>query len=41
MKFENHEICQYLMISYMEAVMKNYVGFTYFVTYDAYKIIHL
>ena len=29
-KSENHEICQYLVISYVEAVVKNWVGFVIF-----------
>jgi hypothetical protein len=35
MKSENHEICQYLMISYKEAVVKSQVTFTHFITHDA------
>ena len=27
---ENYEICQYLVISYVEAVVKNWVGFVIF-----------
>jgi hypothetical protein len=34
MKYENYEICQYLIISYMEALVKNVVSFTHFVTHD-------
>ena len=30
MKSENYEICQYLVISYVEAVVKNWVGFIIF-----------
>ena len=30
MKSENYEICQYLVISYVEAVVKNWVGFVIF-----------
>ena len=30
MKPENYEICQYLIISYVEAVVKNWVGFVIF-----------
>jgi hypothetical protein len=42
MKLGNHEICKYLMISYMEAMTYNkLVGFTHFVTYNAYKLKHL
>ena len=32
-KFENHEICQDVMISYVEAVIKIWGGFTQVVTY--------
>jgi hypothetical protein len=35
-KSENHEIYQYIMISYMEFVEK-WVGFAYCFTHDAYK----
>ena len=37
MKSGNHEICQYLMILYVEVVVKNSVCFEHFVTYNAYK----
>jgi len=37
MKSENHEICQDLMISYVEAVVKNEEGFAQSVMYDVYK----
>ena len=30
MKSENHEICQYLVISYVEAAVKNWLGFVIF-----------
>ena len=36
-KYENHEICQDLMISYVEAVVKNWEGFAQSVMYDVYK----
>ena len=36
-KSENHEICQDLVISYVEAVVKNWEGFAQSVTYDVYK----
>ena len=41
MKSENHEICHDVMISYVEAVGKNWEGFVQFVTYDVYKPKHL
>ena len=40
-KSENYEICQDIMISYMEAVIKNWAGFVKVVTYVAYKTKHL
>ena len=40
-KSENHEICQDVMISYVEAVVKIWECFAQFVTYDAYKRKHL
>ena len=40
MKYENYEICQYLMISYMET-SKTLNGFCNFFTYDAYEWKHL
>ena len=36
-KSENHETCQDVKISYVEAVIKNWVGFAQVVTYDACK----
>ena len=36
-KSENHQIHQDLVISYMEAVVKNWEGFTQSVTYDVYN----
>ena len=41
MKSENYEIYQYLVISYVEAIVKNWESFEHFVTYDAYKSKHL
>jgi hypothetical protein len=35
MKYENYEICQYLMISYVKAVVKIWMDFEHFVMYDA------
>ena len=37
MKSENHEIYQDLVISYVEAVVKNWEGFAQSVMYDVYK----
>ena len=37
MKSENHETCQDVMISYVEAVIKIWGGFAQVVTYDACK----
>ena len=34
---KTHEICQDLMISYVEAMIKNWEGFAQSVTYDVYK----
>jgi hypothetical protein len=34
MKLENHEICQDVMISYMQVVVKVWKGFEHFVKYD-------
>jgi hypothetical protein len=41
MKSENYKICQELMISYMEAVVKIWTSFEYFVMYGVYKSKHL
>ena len=30
MKSENYDICQYLVVSYVEAVVKNWIGFVIF-----------
>jgi hypothetical protein len=39
MKSENHEICQYLMISSMEqGCGKNQRNFAHFVMYNVYKL---
>ena len=38
---ENHEICQDIMISYMESMLKNLVCFAEVVTYATYKSKHL
>ena len=40
MKYETYEICQYLMISYVET-SKTLNGFCNFFTYDAYEWKHL
>jgi len=41
MNYENHKICQNIMILYVEAVIKIWEEFTKVVTYDAYKLEHL
>ena len=41
MKSKNHEICQDLMISYMEDVVENGEGFAQHVMYDVYKMKYL
>jgi hypothetical protein len=41
MKSENYKICQELMISYVEAVVKIWTSFEYFVMYGVYKSKHL
>ena len=41
MKSKNYEIYQYLVISYVEAIVKIWESFEHFVTYDAYKSKHL
>jgi hypothetical protein len=41
MWLENHETCRDVMISYAEAVIKIWIGFVKFVTYDAYKPNHV
>jgi hypothetical protein len=38
MKSTNHDICHGVMLSYMEVVLKNWEGFTYFVTYNVNKL---
>ena len=40
-KSENHEICQDLMISYVEVVVKKRTNFAQFVMYDVYKPMYL
>ena len=40
-KSENHETCQDVMISYVEAVIKNWEGSAQVVTYDAYHLVGL
>jgi hypothetical protein len=34
---KNHKIGQYLIISYVEVVVKIWVNFEYFIMYDAYN----
>jgi hypothetical protein len=41
MKHENHEICQYLMISCKEVVVKNWLSFAHLITHDVQKLKHL
>ena len=40
-KFENHETCRDVMISYVEDVIKIWEGLVHVITYDAYKPGHL
>jgi len=40
-KSKNYKICHDIMISYVEAVVKNWEGFEQVVTYTPYKLKHL
>ena len=41
MNSENHETCWYVVISYVEAMIKILEDFVHVVTYDAYNLGHL